>query len=121
MVYDIEDLGPKKVTVAGMQIERNDFDIKNDRGLVLRISHYEPTNRPREMMPCVIYLHGNCGCRLDAVDCLSVLVPLDVTLVSLDFSGSGISEGKSTTICLYPRSMHRQENLYLWVILKRMI
>ena len=44
-------------------------------------------------MPCVIFLHGNSGCRVDAFDAVRVLLPLNITVFCLDFAGSGLSEG----------------------------
>jgi hypothetical protein len=73
--------------------------VVNKRGLTIQASHYEPVaaERPRKQLPCVIYLHGNCGCRLDAIECLPILLPYNITLVALDFSGSGASEGTRST------------------------
>ena len=64
-----------------------------------------------EARPCVVYLHGNCSSRLEvgcsrsmrktrlccrfaagclqAFDALPVLLPLDVSVFSMDLSGSG--------------------------------
>jgi len=51
--------------------------------------------RPKEKLPCVIYCHGNCGCRLDAGHQLDLLLPYNITVIVFDFSGSGLSEGKT--------------------------
>lgn len=45
------------------------------------------------MLPCVVFLHGNSGCRVDAYDAVRVLLPLNITVFCLDLSGSGLSEG----------------------------
>jgi alpha-beta hydrolase superfamily lysophospholipase len=70
--------------------------VKNTRGLHLQCSHWEPIakQRPSAQMPCVIYLHGNCGCRADAVECLEEALTHGFTLLSCDLSGSGKSEGE---------------------------
>lgn len=47
----------------------------------------------RQMLPCVVFLHGNSGCRVDAYDAVRVLLPLNITVFCLDLSGSGLSEG----------------------------
>lgn len=47
--------------------------------------------------PCVIYCHGNCGSRVDASDCLDLLLPQNISVFAFDFSGSGLSDGKSGT------------------------
>ena len=86
--------------------------IQNKRGLHLQCSHYVPVKEQRvqQAMPCVIYLHGNCsfplapcpspssspapgGCRLDALECLFLLLTHNITLFCFDFAGSGLSEG----------------------------
>ncbi len=44
-------------------------------------------------MPCVIYLHGNTGSRLDSLTLLEPVMEKGCSLCALDFSGCGISEG----------------------------
>lgn len=52
-------------------------------------------------MPCVIYLHGNVGCRTDALDFLDVVLLYNCTLFCVDLAGSGKSEGTPTLLwCL---------------------
>eukprot|EP00662_Eupelagonemidae_sp_cell21_P044625 gene44625-27934_t len=80
---------------------RTDIEIRNARGLL------RGWVRPQKRMPCVIYLHGNCGSRIDArrgqrptqprrnsvrcalrvgvfrtgsVRCVTVLLPLGITV-----------------------------------------
>ena len=54
--------------------------------------------RPAKKLPCVVYLHGNCSSRLEAFCALPYLLPLNVTVVGFDFSGSGRSEGEWVTL-----------------------
>ena len=49
-------------------------------------------------MPVVIYCHGNSGCRLDGLDAVRLLLPMGISVVTFDFSGSGNSEGE---VCLF--------------------
>jgi dienelactone hydrolase len=49
--------------------------------------------RVSQALPCVIFLHGNSGCRVDAYDAVRVLLPLNITVFAVDLSGSGLSEG----------------------------
>ena len=49
--------------------------------------------RKTQALPCVIFLHGNSGCRVDAYDAVRVLLPLNITVFALDLSGSGLSGG----------------------------
>lgn len=43
-------------------------------------------------------MHGNSGCRVDAYDAVRVLLPLNITVFTLDLSGSGLSEGQFITL-----------------------
>ena len=43
--------------------------------------------------PCIIYLHGNCGCRLDSADLVDFAMMYGFSLFAVDLSGSGLSEG----------------------------
>jgi len=49
-------------------------------------------------LPCVIYCHGNSGCRADASEAAIILLPSNITVFTLDFSGSGLSEGEHVTL-----------------------
>ena len=54
-------------------------------------------------MPCVIYLHGNSGCRLDAFGFAEILIRENITLFCFDFTGSGISGGEYTSLGHYEK------------------
>eukprot|EP01028_Stygiella_incarcerata_P010644 TRINITY_DN559_c0_g3_i1.p1 TRINITY_DN559_c0_g3~~TRINITY_DN559_c0_g3_i1.p1 ORF type:complete len:482 (+),score=153.16 TRINITY_DN559_c0_g3_i1:100-1545(+) len=88
-------LGPNIFTLLGKVYQRTDIEIKNARGMCLQCSHFEPleSQREEEEMPCVIYLHGNCGSRVDALESAEVLLPYGITVFAFDFSGSGLSDG----------------------------
>lgn len=49
-------------------------------------------------MPCVIYLHGNCSSRVEALAAAQILLPMDITVFAFDFSGCGNSEGEWVTL-----------------------
>ncbi|XP_059311911.1 uncharacterized protein LOC132063404 isoform X4 [Lycium ferocissimum] len=58
-----------------------------------------PLIRPEgKPLPCVIYCHGNSGCRADASEAAIILLPLNITVFTLDFSGSGLSGGEHVTL-----------------------
>ncbi|KAL2339308.1 hypothetical protein Fmac_013754 [Flemingia macrophylla] len=68
--------------------------LKNARGHTLKCSHYLPSPFPEDTsLPCVIYCHGNSGCRADANEAAVILLPSNITVFTLDFSGSGLSDG----------------------------
>ncbi|KAA0033437.1 uncharacterized protein E6C27_scaffold111G00920 [Cucumis melo var. makuwa] len=73
--------------------------VKNSRGDVLQCSHYLPIVSPEgKPLPCVIYCHGNSGCRADASEAAIILLPSNITVFALDFSGSGLSGGEHVTL-----------------------
>lgn len=88
-------LGPRLFMLGNRIYERKDLDLKNKKGLTLKCSHYMPidSQRKSEKLPCVVYLHGNCGSRCDAIETVQLLLPYDITVFSFDFAGSGLSEG----------------------------
>ena len=98
--YDITNLGHQLFRIGVGIYERTDLTILNPRGMALQCSHFEPTQaqRPSAKMPCVVYLHGNCGSRQDATECVTVLLPHGISLFTFDFSGSGLSEGEYVSL-----------------------
>jgi fermentation-respiration switch protein FrsA (DUF1100 family) len=54
-------------------------------------------------MPCVIYLHGNSSCRLEALDAVTYLLPSNITLFCFDFAGCGLSQGEYISLGWYER------------------
>lgn len=93
--YDVSDLGPITFALMGREYRRTDLELINVRGQTLKCSHFEPeeSTRVADMLPCVIYLHGNCSSRLESLEVLEVLLPLNITVFAFDFSGSGMSDG----------------------------
>eukprot|EP01059_Diplonema_ambulator_P031624 TRINITY_DN5865_c0_g1_i9.p1 TRINITY_DN5865_c0_g1~~TRINITY_DN5865_c0_g1_i9.p1 ORF type:complete len:398 (+),score=57.70 TRINITY_DN5865_c0_g1_i9:501-1694(+) len=103
--YDVTSLGPQLFRIDDGVYERTDVTVFNPRGMELKCSHFEPvgSQRPRDKMPCVVYLHGNCGSRQDSLDCVTVLLPHGITLFSFDFSGSGLSDGDYVSLGYYEK------------------
>ncbi|KAH1146516.1 hypothetical protein GYH30_041923 [Glycine max] len=93
------DLLDHEFMLKGKWFQRKDMEIKNSRGDVLQCSHYMPIVSPDgKRLPCVIYCHGNSGCRVDASEAALILLPSNITVFTLDFSGSGISGGEHVTL-----------------------
>jgi pimeloyl-ACP methyl ester carboxylesterase len=84
-------------------INRKDIVLKNPRGLKIYCSHFEPVLRPCEKLPCIIYLHGNCSSRMEALSILQIILPLNITCFAFDFSGCGKSEGEYISLGYYER------------------
>ncbi|KAL8432279.1 hypothetical protein Efla_000863 [Eimeria flavescens] len=93
--YADEDLGPPLFSLGGRAYKRTDLELINRRNMRLQCSHYEPLlpEGVTRSLPCVIYLHGNCSSRVEALSALPVLLPQNITVFALDFSGSGRSDG----------------------------
>ncbi|KAL2341449.1 hypothetical protein Fmac_009389 [Flemingia macrophylla] len=73
--------------------------LKNSKGNTLKCSHYLPSPFPEDVsLPCVIYCHGNSGCRADANEAAVILLPSNITVFTLDFSGSGLSDGDHVSL-----------------------
>uniref|UniRef100_A0A7C9CVH6 Serine aminopeptidase S33 domain-containing protein n=1 Tax=Opuntia streptacantha TaxID=393608 RepID=A0A7C9CVH6_OPUST len=93
------DLLDQEFMLKGKWYQRKDIEVKNSRGDVLQCSHYVPLVSPEgKPLPCVIYCHGNSGCRADASEAAIILLPLNITVFTLDFSGSGLSGGEHVTL-----------------------
>ena len=98
--YEISHLGPKLFEFCGKQFERKDFELTNQRGLKVVCSMWEPAqiSRQNNVLPCVIYMHGNSSARIEALGQLSLVLSLGATLVSFDFCGSGKSDGEYVSL-----------------------
>ncbi|CAH9122248.1 unnamed protein product [Cuscuta epithymum] len=93
------DLLDEEFMLKGKWFQRKDLEVKNSRGDALKCSHYMPITGPEgKPLPCVIYCHGNSGCRADASEAAIILLPSNITVFTLDFSGSGLSEGEHVTL-----------------------
>ncbi|WVZ57003.1 hypothetical protein U9M48_007451 [Paspalum notatum var. saurae] len=94
-----DDLLEQEFMLKGRWFQRKDLEVKNDQGKKLQCSHYMPVVMPEgKALPCVIYCHGNSGCRADASEAAIILLPSNITVFTLDFSGSGLSEGEHVTL-----------------------
>ncbi|CAI0560094.1 unnamed protein product [Linum tenue] len=98
------DLLEPEFMLGGKLYQRKDVEIKNNRGYILQCSHYVPIVSPEEKpLPCVIYCHGNSGCRADASEAAIILLPSNITVFTLDFAGSGLSDGDHVTLGWYEK------------------
>lgn len=103
--YDDDDLGSKYFRIGKGEYLRRDYEVKNGKGQTLKCSRYKGLEH-RKKMPCVIYLHGNAGSRLDAScesEIATLLLPMGVSLVAFDFAGSGHSEGDYVSLGYFER------------------
>jgi pimeloyl-ACP methyl ester carboxylesterase len=91
--YLVEELGPTSFLIDGKEFVRTDVELMNSKGFVLQCSYWEPKAQAEEPPPCVIYLHGNSSCRLEATEVLDACLGFGLTVFAFDFAGSGHSEG----------------------------
>ncbi|XP_016648131.1 PREDICTED: uncharacterized protein LOC103324410 [Prunus mume] len=97
-------LWERDFTLAGRTYIRQDLELTNARGHTLHCSHYLPSPFPEDAsLPCVIYCHGNSGCRADANEAAVMLLPSNITVFTLDFSGSGLSDGDYVSLGWHER------------------
>lgn len=103
--YQTKELGLDKFIIKGKYYKRTDFSIINNRNIKLQCSFWEPFDEERdhEKMPCVIYLHGNCSSRCEAVGEAKYLLPLNICLFAFDFAGCGQSEGDYISLGYYEK------------------
>ena len=102
--YDVKHLGPQTFTMGDWMYHRKDF-VLTVAGLQLHCSHFEPVESERiaAKLPCVIYLHGNRSCRLEALPAVSLLLPHNITLFCYDSRGCGLSEGQYISLGWFER------------------
>ena len=88
--YDAKKLGPTPFTYVrrfrgGKQtVMRTEFAVVNQRQDVeLKCSQWKPIGSSLADLPCVLYLHGNASCRLEALQVLKVVLELGCTLCSV--------------------------------------
>jgi len=103
--YHIKEMGPTRFRLGRGSFMRADLQLVNERGQRLQCSHFRPIDRAleegRKKLPCVVYLHGNCSSRCEALDAVQVLLPRNIMVFCLDLSGSGMSEGEYISLGHY--------------------
>lgn len=95
-IYSLNDLGPRKFRLKGKTYRRRDYHLVNSRGHRLECSYFFPSSKKsnvKEVLPCVVYLHGATSSRQEALFLRSFLLPRGMTLFAIDQSGCGLSEG----------------------------
>lgn len=104
-LYCIGDLGPRVFeydTPIGEQatVTRADFDVTSKRGLSIKASHWVlEKNGKSSCGPCILYVHGNGSCRLEALQGpLTVALTVGISLCAIDTSGAGLSEGNFVSL-----------------------
>lgn len=112
--YDIRDLGPESFQFAGRSFVREDFTVVNDRQQKLVCSLWRPAlSSTSELLPCVVYLHGNSSCRLEALGVLRTCLAAGLAVAAFDTAGCGKSDGEYISLGYYERDDLRDVVAYL--------
>jgi len=98
--YRVSDLGPTSFSWSKCRFMRLDFRLTGARGQQLSCSWWRPSTSTScgSPLPCVIYMHGNSSCRLEAVDTLKPVLGQGLSLLAFDFAGCGHSDGDVITL-----------------------
>jgi len=96
--YKVSDLGPTSFTWSKRRFMRSDFKLTGARGQQLSCSWWRPATSCWSSRPCVVYMHGNTSCRLEAVDVLKQVLGQGLNLLAFDFAGCGHSDGDFITL-----------------------
>lgn len=99
--YTNADLGPPDFILQGKVYSRIDVSLQNSRGLLLQCSWFKPKFGLKSRRPCIVYCHGNCGSRRDSLDIAKTMLLHQLTVFTMDFSGSGVSEGEFVSLGYY--------------------
>ncbi|KAJ5077498.1 alpha/beta-hydrolase [Anaeramoeba ignava] len=93
--YEESELPPKRFKFNGIYVQREIYEIKNERGLKLKTSLYRPIrlNKKQKPIPCVIYCHGNAANQCSAIEYAAYLLPQNIAVLGFDFAGCGNSDG----------------------------
>lgn len=105
-IYDPETaLGSKLFTLSNKIYQRTDLELENERKLKIKCSFFQPieSQRSAKRLPCVVYCHGNSGCRVDSLPAVQLLLPMNITVFAFDFTGSGLSDGKHVSLGFYEK------------------
>ena len=96
--YDegLDLIGNPYFSFKGRKYIRKDYELISSEGYLMKCSFFEPieSDRPRKIMPVIIYLHGNSSSRLEGMKLIRDLLKNDINLFVVDFPGCGLSEGE---------------------------
>ena len=97
--YSLKALGPSAFSVRGRDFVRKDFNLVGNLGSTICCSFWTPElTRSSVVLPCLIYLHGNGGSRVDATPYVHDVLRAGMSLFAFDFTGSGLSSGEYVSL-----------------------
>ncbi|EAY03426.1 Clan SC, family S9, unassigned serine peptidase [Trichomonas vaginalis G3] len=92
--YDPNSLTDAMQSLSGEYVARIPFELKNSRGLKIIGSIYMATKKISGN-PAVLYLHGNASSQREGAFLTRHYYDLGISVVCVDLSGSGMSEGET--------------------------
>ena len=103
--YTSKDLGQEKFKINSHNYCRTDFTLYNKKKQKIICSFWQPFDEERILprLPCIIYLPGNSSSRCEATNIIQYLLPLNITVFSFDFIGSGKSDGEYISLGYYEK------------------
>jgi hypothetical protein len=68
---------PEDFKLNSKEYKETNFELKNNKGEKLKCTFVEPldSKRPNPQMPCVIYMHGNAGNKIEGLSYADYLIP----------------------------------------------
>ena len=74
--YTENSLGPPSFVYKGKIYKIKDYDLISSMGHIMKCSYIEPemTNRTKEEMPLMLYLHGNGSSRVEGINMIEELL-----------------------------------------------
>lgn len=88
--HKLSSLGASEQTLEGRFIKRVEIEFTSIRGKMLSgFMSYCPDSEQNDL---IVYLHGNGGCKTDAVDLIQTVGKYEVSVAAFDFAGCGNSE-----------------------------
>ena len=109
----LSDLGDRRFRIRGETYIREDLTLKNGRGKNLLCSHWKLEKRKHVKRPCVVFLHGNAGSRIDVLPYVHGILSGGMSLFAFDFAGCGKSDGLYITLGFFERDDVRCVSRYL--------
>lgn len=95
--YDPAELGPTFFTVdQKYYCRRTDFEMQNRRFKVLQGSlfHHDISEDDETRHPLIVFCHGNSGNRTYSYEIVSKMLQAQISVLTFDFAGCGLSDGK---------------------------
>jgi hypothetical protein len=83
---------------CGKRFTRTDLFTLRTKRFNLECSRWEPVERATDLIPVVVYIHGNSSVRVEVIPQLSYLLSLGLAVFVFDFAALGKSDGKYVSL-----------------------